>query len=449
MSRIRRAAQAGRFYPANAVDLAAEVDRFMPASPAPNGALPKMLVVPHAGYVYSGGTAGAAYSLLQGRGEQLRRVVLIGPNHRVPLQGVALPRVDSFATPLGQVPVDTAALAQLAAVPGTEWNDAAHDGEHCLEVQLPFLQRALGEFRLVPLVVGACSPALVASLLELLWGGDETLIVVSTDLSHYLPQSEAEQVDARSAELIESGRPELQPGQACGAHALNGALLAARRHGLGIERLALCTSGDTAGSRDHVVGYGAWALRPAADGAGGLDAEGRGEARRLALHSLQRAVHRQPPPAAAARHPALLRPGACFVTLHRRGRLRGCIGSLEPRRSLAEDIIANAAASALRDPRFDPVEPGELGDIELELSLLGAPEPLAAHSRETLLAGLRPGRDGLILQEGQRRATYLPSVWEQLPAPEDFLHSLLLKGGWRGGHWSGQMQAWRYSVLKC
>ncbi|MFN3593739.1 MAG: AmmeMemoRadiSam system protein B [Thiobacillaceae bacterium] len=262
---IRRAAVAGMFYPGDRVHLARDVRRLIDAA-YPKPLRPKALIVPHAGYVYSGPVAASAYALLKDRRDEIRRVVLLGPVHRVWVQGLALPAVDAFETPLGRVPLDEAAMAKLLDLPQVEVNEAAHAWEHSLEVHLPFLQTVLDEFSLVPLAVGGASAEEVAEVLELVWGGDETLIVVSSDLSHYLPYEEARRIDASTARAILDLRTDLVGEQACGAHPVNGLLLAARRHRLRPHLLDLRNSGDTAGDRSRVVGYGAFALTEADDG---------------------------------------------------------------------------------------------------------------------------------------------------------------------------------------
>jgi AmmeMemoRadiSam system protein B len=210
--------------------------------------------------------AATAYALLKDHGAAIRRVVLLGPVHRVWVRGLALPAVDAFETPLGRVPLDAAAMAELLKLPQVEVNEAAHAWEHSLEVHLPFLQTLLKDFSLVPLAVGGASAEAVAEAMELVWGGDETLIVVSSDLSHYLPYEDARRIDADTARAILDLRTDLVGEQACGAHPVNGLLLAARRHHLRPHLLDLRNSGDTAGDHSRVVGYGAFALTEADDG---------------------------------------------------------------------------------------------------------------------------------------------------------------------------------------
>ncbi|WP_296900461.1 AmmeMemoRadiSam system protein B [Thiohalocapsa sp.] len=266
MSNIRRPAVADLFYPGDPEALHADVtDLLASARPAADSATehagqPKALIVPHAGYVYSGAIAASAYAQLT-QPECIRRVLLLGPAHRFPFHGVAVPAAEQFSTPLGKVAVDRAALAAIADLPQVHELDIAFDGEHCLEVQLPFLQETLGDFSIVPLLVGDAGADEVAEVLERLWGGAETLIVISSDLSHYLDYDSARAIDARTSEAICDLHPEaISTRQACGRHPIAGLLTAARHHGLHAALLDLRNSGDTAGPRDRVVGYGAYAF---------------------------------------------------------------------------------------------------------------------------------------------------------------------------------------------
>ena len=257
--KARHPAVAGLFYPGDAATLERDVADLLDAAPVDNSEA-KAIIAPHAGYPYSGLTAAHAYRLLEGRRDRIRKVVLIGPAHRVYLQGMALPTVDAFTTPLGNVPVDAAGVDLALAQPGTQFSDEAHAMEHSLEVHLPFLQAVLDEFSLIPIVVGVCPAEEVANVLEVLWGGDETLVVASSDLSHFHSYAEARALDARTTQRIEAGETTLHGEEACGAYALNGLLLAADAHGLRVRTLDVRNSGDTAGDRRRVVGYGAYAL---------------------------------------------------------------------------------------------------------------------------------------------------------------------------------------------
>ena len=255
----RTAAVAGLFYPGDAALLESTVTELLAAAPADDSPA-KAVIAPHAGYPYSGLTAAHAYRLLEGRRDSIRRVVLLGPAHRVFLRGMALPSVEAFATPLGDVPIDLDGVKRALEQPATEISDNAHALEHSLEVHLPFLQSVLGDFRLIPIVVGSCSAVEVAAVLETLWGGEETVIVASSDLSHFHTSDEAQAIDAMTTARIEARETTLQGEEACGAHALNGLLLAAQAHDLEVRTLDVRNSGDTAGDRRRVVGYGAYAL---------------------------------------------------------------------------------------------------------------------------------------------------------------------------------------------
>jgi hypothetical protein len=265
MNQIRPAAVAGAFYPGESGVLMHDVKAMLAAAqvhhPAAGAAWPKALIVPHAGYIYSGPIAASAYAQLIPAHARIKRVVLLGPVHRVPVRGLALPgSISSFETPLGVVPLDRKAMDSIASLPQVVDSVPAHAWEHSLEVQLPFLQQILDDFSLVPLAVGDATPREVAQVLEQLWGGEETVIVISSDLSHYLPYETAKRVDHATAQAILALDTPVSHEQACGGTPVNGLLLAAQHHHLVPQLLDLRNSGDTAGDHDRVVGYGAFAF---------------------------------------------------------------------------------------------------------------------------------------------------------------------------------------------
>ncbi len=262
MTTFRPPAVAGAFYPADARELSRQVAGLLAQGEnrAHGESIPKALIVPHAGYVYSGAIAATAYSRLAAVRSIIKRVVLLGPVHRVPIRGLALPGVDVLATPLGDVPVDAQAVALIAALPQVTISSSAHALEHSLEVHLPFLQHTLEAFSVIPLAVGDATPSEIVEVLDLLWGSAETLIVVSSDLSHYLSYEQARSLDRSTAQAIVDLRSDITHEQACGGTPVNGLTLAARRRGLTAKLLDLRNSGDTAGDRRRVVGYGAFAF---------------------------------------------------------------------------------------------------------------------------------------------------------------------------------------------
>jgi MEMO1 family protein len=264
-SSVRPAAVAGLFYPLDSAELRETVVHLLgDAGPqGPAHPQPKALIVPHAGYAYSGPVAASAYRRLRQSCASIRNVVLIGPSHRVPMRGLAMPSVDAFETPLGEIPIDRVARQRLRELGLAGISDAAHAAEHSLEVQLPFLQMVLPAFELLPIATGLAPAAQVARALEAIWDGPSTLIVVSSDLSHYHTAAEARQLDDQTKDSILARRSDLSDGQACGSCGINGLMDVARREGLVVELLDQRNSGDTAGDRSRVVGYGSYALHAA------------------------------------------------------------------------------------------------------------------------------------------------------------------------------------------
>jgi MEMO1 family protein len=450
----RPAAVAGMFYPASASELRRQVGELLAGANVLEGeSVPKALIAPHAGYVYSGPIAASAYARLKSLAGRIRRVVLLGPVHRVPVRGLALAGAERFATPLGDIEIDADAISVLQDLPQVVQSPGAHAQEHSLEVQLPFLQQVLGHFKLVPLAVGDASAREVADVIDRLWGGPETLIVVSSDLSHYLPYALARDLDRQTADSMLALRPTLEHEQACGATPINGLLTVAQRRGLRAELLDLRNSGDTAGDRSRVVGYAAVGFfEPGAVSARDdrLEREERDSRGRVLLAHARAAI------AGALRLPAvavpesefLREPGASFVTLRKQGELRGCIGSLQAHRPLGVDVRENAVAAAFDDPRFAPLTCVEFTEVEVEISLLSVATPLQIASEAELHAHLRAGIDGVTLELGTRRGTFLPQVWDALPDPREFVRELKRKAGLPRDFWSAELRVSRYTVEK-
>ena len=252
---------AGQFYPADPDELRMKIRQLVSAADVDLSQPPKALIAPHAGYIYSGPTAGIAYAQLASVADSIRRVVILAPSHRVGFQGIAHSSAEFFRTPLGDIEVDIEGMALILNMPQVLLLDKAFAQEHSLEVHLPFLQETLSDFKIIPLVVGDTEPASVSEVLQHLWGGAETLIVISSDLSHYLDYESAKAIDAETSNAIENLQPDMiSSRRACGCAPVNGLLLAAQRKSLHVTTLDLRNSGDTAGPRDKVVGYGAYAF---------------------------------------------------------------------------------------------------------------------------------------------------------------------------------------------
>lgn len=257
---VRPPAVAGLFYPGNPIELRDVISEYLAQAPTVAGPVPKALIVPHAGYIYSGAIAGAAYAQVAHQRRRIRRVVLIGPSHRFYLRGMAVPAAEGFQTPLGMVPIDRELKARVLKHEQVVESDAPHASEHSLEVQLPFLQMLFEDFTLLPIALGSASPPSVATVLAEVWGDEETLVLVSSDLSHYLSYEEAQAVDDETIAAILRNDATLTGEQACGCIGINGLSFLASRRNARVTEIARCNSGDSAGDRSRVVGYGAFAL---------------------------------------------------------------------------------------------------------------------------------------------------------------------------------------------
>jgi len=439
---VRDPAVAGAFYSANEHELRNAVrDMLQAAQASIDEPCPKAIIAPHAGHIFSGPVAASVYARLANARDTIKRVVLLGPSHRVPFRGIAATTATTYRTPLGDIPVDTGALAMVSGLPGVGFLDEAHAREHSLEVHLPFLQETLVNFSLVPLVVGDAPKEDVARVLEALWGGAETLIIISSDLSHYHTYEEARTLDANTSRKILQLDASLGGEDACGCRPINGLLHLVKQRGLSIHQVDLRNSGDTAGPRDRVVGYGAYTVTANHM----LPPAWRQRLLQVARESIWQSLQSRSYPVNLKEYPpALTMERASFVTLNLHSRLRGCIGTLEACRPLVSDVAYNAQGAAFRDPRFKPLTPDEYHHLEVHLSILSPPEPLSVSAREELLEVIRPGVDGLIIEENGQRATYLPSVWQQLNDPSTFVNELRRKAGLVPEEWSSETKVFSY-----
>ena len=454
--RVREPAVAGLFYPKDPAELSRMLDELLAGAKPQSleGAL-RALICPHAGYQFSGPVAATSYRLLRGRG--YRTVLLLGVSHYAAFSGASVADVDIYRTPLGDVTVSPRA-GQLAKerpfvpeprclVQRPPWSSQAshslpHEGqetpetwEHSAEVQVPFLQKTLENFQLVPVVTGEVDSEEMARVLagQL---DDSTLVVASSDLSHYHPYDQARELDARCVRAIcNLDVGEMKSQEACGRTPILALMYLARQMGWKAKLLDYRNSGDTSSSKDGVVGYAAiafYAPHPQSFTAGE-----RSQLLTLARQTLKNVVAQGGSPDTAGFPAKFSEKKGCFVTLTTRGRLRGCIGNILPQEPLDRAIADNAKNAALHDPRFDPVQPAELDQIEIEICVLTEPAPLVFDSPDDLLGKLHPHRDGVVLKIGSRLATYLPQVWSQIPDKADFLDSLAEKAGCAASSWRG------------
>jgi hypothetical protein len=456
--RVRPPAVAGLFYPGDAAALSKTIDGLL--ANAPQHSIPRLkaLVCPHAGYEFSGQTAAIAYKLLAGL--DVQTVVVMGPSHYALFHGACIPNADAYKTPLGLVPISEKAKGLAAVAPFAlerqclvqrppwwrqaprpapeEGQDTPETWEHSVEVQVPFLQKVLKNFKLLPVVMGELDPAQAAkALAERI--DDRTIVIASSDLSHYHTYQAAKGLDNRCVKAIcDLDIDAMMTQEACGRTPILALLHLARQKGWKAQLLDYRNSGDVTGDKDRVVGYtGVAFYAPAPEN---LTAAERKFLLDLARKTLTSVAAGGSLPEVAAKDipPRLTEKKACFVTLTKGGTLRGCIGHLMAMELLHQAVAENTRNAALRDPRFPPVTPDELSEIKIEISVLTDPQPLPFGSPDDLLSKLHPNEDGVLLHIGPRTATFLPQVWAQIPDKVEFLNHLSQKAGCEPSAWRGQ-----------
>ena len=443
--KIRKPAVAGQFYPASPTALREDIENYLAVAKADASAQRSNIVIaPHAGYVFSAPVAAKAYARIN---KKTKTVILIGPPHHKWFDGIHVTDAAFYETPLGKVEVNRDVVKKLSANPLCLNVRGAEEQEHCLEVHLPFLQAVLDKFTIVPLLAGKVG-AKAASEALLPFIDDTTLLIASSDLSHYLPQEKARETDSETVTTILSGKVDgFMDG--CGETAMRIAMEIAAKKGLTAELLDARTSYETAPQRcdaERVVGY-ASIIFIKKDNAMGNAEEFTPQEKKylldLARQTLEMAVNGKGKPSAKPDIQRLSQNYGCFVTLNALGHLRGCIGNIEPIKPLYSSVIDNTVNAAFYDPRFTKVKATELGDIKIEISVLTKPEPLESKSPDDLLSKLAPFEHGVILKSGALQSTFLPQVWEQLPDKVLFLEHLAMKAGMEKNEWK-RAEVWVY-----
>jgi AmmeMemoRadiSam system protein A len=454
-SRIRMPAVPGLFYPADKTVLSQTVDGLLERAPAHYIPNLKGLVCPHAGYEFSGLTAASAYKTLAGR--DVQTVIVLGPTHYFPFEGASVPDADAYQTPLGVVPISEkmkqlvgngpfvlephrwiqrpswAAQSPKAAPPPGE--DTPDTWEYSVENEVPFLQRVLPHFKILPVVLGDTDPAQVAQVLSKVID-DKTVVVASSDLSHYHSYDVAKDLDNRCiGAILNLDIDSMENQEACGKLPILALMHLAREKGWKAQLLDCRNSGDVTGEKDRVVGYAAIAFY--APPPENFAAPEKKFLLDLARTTLVNAVTNGHLPEVSAQDvpPKLAETKACFVTLTENGALRGCVGHIFPQEPLYKAVVDTAQSAAIRDWRFPPVQPDEVGKIKIEISVLTEPQPLRFNSPEDLLGKLQPHEDGVVLKIGSHGATFLPQVWEEIPDKVEFLNHLSEKAGCEPSAW--------------
>ena len=461
VEKYKEPAVSGVFYSANPDELNRDLGKYLKTSYGRNVRKPKILIVPHAGYKYSAQVAAAAYGELLKYADNFSNIVIVGPAHYVPINGIALPSYNYFKTPLGKVELNTVMISSLLSDKLFAYNDKAFEKEHSIEVQLPFLQKVLRNFKTVPMVYGNVSPQKLADALSVFMNDENTLLIFSADLSHYYKAEQAEEIDAHTARMIDLGNAGLNKEMSCGAEGINAALLLAKEMQMSAKLLDITHSGKINGDMEKVVGYGAWSFgeEEKEKNITGLEQEvlnlknfasiyGQ-DLLKIAEQSLRAAVNGERYDVSRKDYPDILfDKGASFVTLTKNNQLRGCIGSLMPRNAIADDVAKNAKKAALEDNRFAPVAGNELNDLAIAISFLTNYEKIEFSTEEDLLRQIVQGTDGIVLRDGNRQGVFLPSVWSEFKDKKEFWENLKLKAGLSPKYWSDKIKVYRFRTVE-
>ncbi len=458
---IREAAVAGLFYPADVYQLEKTIQGHLQMVSPRLGRRPHIMIVPHAGYMYSAEVAAKAYQQLLPFNNEIKNVIILGPAHRVPLKGIGLSTASNFRTPFGKIKTNQKITESLLQYPLFNYNDKAHRNEHALEVQLPFLQKTLKNFTIVPMVYGDVDYSVLAKTLLPLINQNDTLLIISADLSHYLDDKNARKVDAQTAQMIASGIA-IDEHRSCGSIGINTAMFIAKQLGLRPQLLDMANSGDVSGETDKVVGYASWVFAGAPEPEEELSPleqevknisnfvrHNRQNIIKIVKKSLEAAALGKEYKPTREEHPnVLFDKGAVFVTIKLENKLRGCIGSLLPTKAIALDIASNTYLAAREDKRFEPLTIDELPEISFSVSILSGYERVRFNSEEDLLSKIVPQKDGLVLRDGDRQGVFLPSVWEQFPSSVEFLNNLKIKAGLSPSYWSDNVKIYRFRTVE-
>lgn len=442
MTKIKEPAVAYSFYSGNPEELKNQLRSFADNNTNSYEYKARAVIVPHAGLIYSGQLAFEGISQLD---KNIKNIFIFAPAHRVGFEGIALTTFDEWKTPLGNVQINQEINKELEINFSAKFYDKAHEKEHAIEIQLPAIQTLFDEnIKIIPIVIGDENPEKITEIISEYYPHKDIGFVISSDLSHFLTDNQAKQLDNKTAQMIETGNIEdFCHEQACGATGIYGLVKFANALDYSLIRINMHNSSKTSGDKSSVVGYGSWFLYEGTKNK--FLKEYYSEfilklCRDVILSNLNKKE------ISTDHAPVFDELGACFVTLKKHGDLRGCIGSITAHQTLISDLIDNAQNAAFWDPRFEPVEKDEVSDLTIDVSILSTPKPMTFSDETDLLNQIVPYKDGIIIQDGRYKAVYLPSVWEELPEKEIFLKSLKMKAGMSPNHFSPNFKAFRFET---
>ncbi|MCD8024433.1 MAG: AmmeMemoRadiSam system protein B [Candidatus Gastranaerophilales bacterium] len=444
MNNIKNASVAGIFYPLEKDELEKIIESFDKSADFSTRAV----IVPHAGYIYSGSLAMKGIAALD---RNVKNIFIIAPAHKVYFTGLCVSEHDLWQTPFGTIQINQEICAELKRDFQVNTNNEAFEHEHSIEVQIPLIQALFNDVKIVPVLTGN-KAHFVSEIISEYYQNKENAFIISSDLSHFLKYDEAKKVDNLTSFMIETlDTVNFNPHQACGAAGVLALCDFARKNNFSMIRLGMKNSGDVTNNKTQVVGYGAWGLYE-----GKKNEFIKKYYSDLVLEICKKSIQENKKINVRILggknddklYPAVFdETGASFVTLEKNGHLRGCIGSIIAHKSLYSDLISNAKASAYNDPRFNPVSLEEINEIKIAVSLLSNPMPIEFGSENELLNEIRAEIDGIIIKDKEKRAVYLPSVWEQIPDKRMFLNSLKIKAGFSENYFSETFEAYRFETV--
>ena len=440
--KVKEPTLAGTFYTANRDDLSDQMEYFASESKNYYTTPSRAVIVPHAGLIFSGRLAYEGISQLD---KKIKNLFIIAPSHKVAFDGIAVPSYDALKTPIGKSKINRELTQQIIDKFGAKINDETVESEHSLEVELPIIQSVFKGIKIIPIMVGKDSPAVIDRIISEYYPDEKNGFVISSDLSHFLTDEEAKKLDSETAKMIESGDiREFRFEQACGAIGIAGLVSFANKNNYSLIRIDMTNSSEASEDKTRVVGYGCWFLYEGTK----MDYIEKNYSKlipQLCKIVLKSAFDKGQ---VTIQYPQILdEEGACFVTIEKNGMLRGCIGSIVAHRPLISDLLENTRNAAFNDKRFNPVTADEVDSLKINVSILTPAYKIDFNGEEDLLNKITPQKDGIIIIDGEHQAVYLPSVWDEIPDKKEFLNSLKVKAGLKEDYFSDSLNAYRFSTI--